>query len=352
LARDAAEQQAHGDATSLDPAERERIGEVLSASLHAPLQPLEATVLSGGRSNLTYQLTDGRDSWVLRRPPLGHVLETAHDMRREFRVIKALRDTRVPVPDAIVYCDDTEVIGSDFYIMSLVPGRVFRTDADLSHLSVNEATALSNAFIDTLADLHSVDYRNAGLADLGRPDGYLQRQLARWNKQLNNSHSRDIAGFPRLAEMLNHTIPASRYTSIVHGDFRLDNAIVDQIDPSRVRAILDWEMATLGDPLSDLGLFYLYWQGWGGLDNPIAATPAEVPGFPSWADLAERYSARTGTELTSFAWYQGFALFKFAVICEGIHYRYVSGMTVGAGFDKIGAMVPELVRRGLAALPR
>jgi aminoglycoside phosphotransferase (APT) family kinase protein len=324
----------------------------MAASVDPPPGALTATLMSGGRSNLTYQLTDGQRSWVLRRPPLGHVLETAHDMRREFRMIQALRRTEVPVPAAVLYCGDTDVIGAEFYLMSLVQGRVFRTAADLSTLSGPEATALGNAFIDTLANLHLVDYAAAGLADLGRPDGYLKRQLTRWTKQLAHSHSRDVAGFDRLADRLTASMPASGRASIVHGDFRLDNAIVDNTDPARVLAVLDWEMATLGDPLSDLGLCYLYWQGWGGLDNPIAATPAEIPGFPSWAELAERYSARTGTELTDLSWYEAFALFKFAVICEGIHYRYVNGLTVGEGFEKIGAMVPELVQRGLAALSR
>ena len=144
-------------------------------------------------------------------------------------------------------------------------------------------------------------------------------------------------------------MPATQRSSIVHGDYRLDNAIVAADDPGRVRAVLDWEMSTLGDPLADLALFNLYWEGWGGLDNPVAATPAEH-GFPSSAELTRRYAARTGFDLADNAWYTAFACFKFAVICEGIHYRHVQGLTVGEGFDQIGGMVPEMVRRGLVAL--
>ena len=338
------------DQTLLSDEDCARIAAVLNGSVGRPVRRLSARLLAGGRSNLTYALSDGERNWVLRRPPLGHVLETAHDMRREYRVISALRHTDVPVPDAIVYCDDPDVIGTKFYIMSLVEGRVFRTAEDMSRLSGTEATTLANAFIDALAELHLVDYGRSGLADLGRPDGYLERQLARWIKQLTSSQSRDVPGFRSLADGLTASMPATTRSSIVHGDFRLDNAIVHPRVAGKILAILDWEMATLGDPLADLGLFYLYWQGWQGLDNPIAATPAEQPGFPGWEELAERYARRMSLDLYRFEWYRAFALFKFAVICEGIHYRFLRGLTVGDGFDRIGAMVPELVRRGRAEL--
>jgi aminoglycoside phosphotransferase (APT) family kinase protein len=306
-------------------------------------------MLSGGRSNLTYRLSDGERDWVLRRPPLGHVLETAHDMNREYRVMMGLAGTAVPVPRTTCYYAEKDILGAEFYVMDMVHGTVFRTAEDLATLLPLEAVRLGEAFIDTLADLHLVDYNAVGLGDFGRPDGYLDRQVRRWVKQLGSSTSRQIPGFDELGARLARTVPESTQSAIVHGDFRLDNAIVDATEPSKILAILDWEMATLGDPLSDLALFYLYWEGWGGLDNPIAATPAEQPGYPSWSELAERYSARTGTALKNFDWYEGFAIFKFAVICEGIHYRHVTGMTVGEGFEKIGAMVPELVQRGLRA---
>jgi aminoglycoside phosphotransferase (APT) family kinase protein len=338
-------------AAQFDRGQRERLTRVLIEALGRPLDgPLDVSLLSGGRSNLTYRLRAGAEQWVLRRPPLGHVLETAHDMSREYRVIDALQKTVVPVPGTVCRVSDTAVIGAEFYVMDLVEGTVFRTAEDMNALTPEDARALSLAFIDTLADLHAVDYAAVGLGDFGRAEGYLERQIRRWTKQLASSRSREVAGFDTLGERLAARVPQSSRAAIVHGDFRLDNAIVNREDPSEVQAILDWEMATLGDPLSDLGLFYLYWEGWGGLDNPIAATPAEIPGFLRWDTLAERYAQRAGTSLTDFEWYESFAIFKFAVICEGIHYRHVNGMTVGEGFEKIGAMVPELVQRGLTAL--
>jgi aminoglycoside phosphotransferase (APT) family kinase protein len=329
------------------------LARIIESALHRRLdRPLSASLLSGGRSNLTYRVSGGGEQWVMRRPPLGHVLETAHDMHREYCVMHALAPTAVPVPDTVCYIQDRSVLGAEFYVMDLVDGVVYRTAEEMAALSPASAQALSYAFIDSMADLHLVDYAAAGLADFGRPDGYLERQVRRWTRQLAASRSRDIAGFDELGARLAAFIPPSTRVSIVHGDFRLDNAIVDRADPSRIMAILDWEMATLGDPLSDLGLFYLYWEGWGGLDNPIAATPAEIPGYPSWSSLAERYASRTGTKLSDFDWYESFAIFKFAVICEGIYYRHINGLAVGEGFDKIGAMVPELVLRGNAALRR
>jgi aminoglycoside phosphotransferase (APT) family kinase protein len=317
---------------------------------HVPdVGPLRASLLAGGRSNLTYVVTDGARRWVLRRPPLGHVLATAHDMGREYRVMRALAPTPVPVPRMVLEHPQPDVLGAPFYVMELVEGVVYRTADDLARLDADEARRLGYAVVDSLAALHLVDPAEVGLADFGRPDGYLTRQVARWTKQLASSRSRDVPGFDALAARLADDVPASQRASIVHGDFRLDNAIVDADDPGRVRAVLDWEMATLGDPLADLALFALYWDGWGGTDNPVAAAPAEH-GFPPAAELRTAYAERTGFDLADDAWHGAFACFKLAVICEGIHYRHVQGLTVGAGFDRIGALVPDLVRRGLAAL--
>ena len=311
--------------------------------------PLRATLLSGGRSNLTYTLTDGAGRWVLRRPPLGHVLATAHDMGREYRVMRALAPTPVPVPRTVLEHPEPDVLGAPFYVMELVEGVVLRTDADLRRFDADGARRLGHAFVDGLAALHLVDPAQIGLADFGRPDGYLARQVARWTTQLASSRSREVPGFDDLAAGLSYDIPVSQRASIVHGDYRLDNVIVAADDPGRVLAVLDWEMAALGDPLADFALFALYWEGWGAADNPIFATPAEH-GFPSTAELTRRYADRTGLDLADDAWYTAFAHFKFAVICEGIHYRHSHGLTVGEGFDRIGTLVPPMVRRGLAAL--
>jgi len=342
-----------------DPAASPATGELSASQLaavrdllvaHVPdVGDLQAALLAGGRSNLTYTLTDGPRRWVLRRPPLGHVLATAHDMRREYRVMRALAPTPVPVPRMVFEHVEPDVLGAPFYVMELVDGVIYRTVDDLARLDGDGARQLGHAFLDSLAALHVVDPATVGLADFGRPDGYLARQVGRWTKQLASSRSREVPGFDDLAARLAEDVPATQRASVVHGDYRLDNAIVSADDPGHLEAVLDWEMATLGDPLADLALFNLYWEGWGGMDNPVAATPAEH-GFPSSAELTRRYAERTGFDLADNAWYTAFACFKFAVICEGIHYRYVQGLTVGEGFDRIGTLVPEVVRRGVAAL--
>lgn len=233
--------------------------------------------------------------------------------------------------------------------MEFVDGVVHRDADDFAHLDGDARRRLAHGFVDALAALHLVDPAQVGLADFGRPDGYLARQVRRWTAQLASSRSRDVAGFDVLAARLNKGVPGAQRASVVHGDYRLDNAIVAADDPGRVLAVLDWEMATLGDPLADLALFRLYWDGWGARDNPIAAAPAEH-GFPPAGALAQRYADATGLDLGDDAWYVAFACFKLAVICEGIHYRHVRHLTVGEGFDRLGALVPEIVRRGLAAL--
>lgn len=308
------------------------------------------TLIAGGRSNLTYLLDDGQRRWVLRRPPLGHVLATAHDMSREYRVISALASSTVPVPHTELLCTDTDVIGAPFYLMAYVPGTAMRAAADAEPLTERQRRSVGFALIDVLARLHTVDPATVGLADFGKPNGYLRRQVVRWRKQLDASRSRDLTGIDQLHGWLAENIPDSRYATIVHGDYRLDNVLVrtDGGDPE-ITAVLDWEMATLGDPLADLGLFHVYWLGNGSHNDPITGGITALPGFPSWQELAARYAERTGWSLDGLDWYLAFAYFKLAVVLEGIHYRFSHGGTVGAGFEQIGAMVPRLVESGLAA---
>jgi aminoglycoside phosphotransferase (APT) family kinase protein len=305
--------------------------------------PLTGELIQGGRSNLTYRVGDGTSTWVVRRPPLGHVLRTAHDMGREYRVISALGPTRVPVPGTIAYCDDEDC---PFYVMEYVDGTVYRTAAEVAALGRQRAYALSLALIDVLADLHSVDPATVGLGDFGRPEGYLQRQVRRWKQQLDASRSRELPGIDELFATLSDRIPAESGAAIVHGDFRLDNAIVSPDD--EIVAVLDWEMATLGDPLADLGLSLVYWDLW--------LTPTELfggappPGvLPSSRQLAHRYAERRPFD-QDLSWYLAFGNFKIAVILEGIHYRHLAGQTVGAGFDHVGEMVPPLIAAGLKTI--
>ncbi|MEU6767435.1 phosphotransferase family protein [Streptomyces sp. NPDC046853] len=309
--------------------------------------PLTARLIEGGRSNLTYAVTDGATRWVVRRPPLGHVLATAHDMKREHRVISALHGTDVPVPAPLLLCEDDAVLGAPFYVMEFVDGTPYRTAQELAPLGAERTRAAVLGLVDTLVDLHSVDPEAVGLGDFGRPDGFLDRQLRRWGKQLDASRNRDLAGIDELHAALGRQLPASPAATVVHGDYRLDNVLIG--DDDRIKAILDWEMSTLGDPLTDLGLLVMYSTKLELPDSPISTT-AGAPGHPDAAELVERYAARSGRDVSAVSWYTAFAWFKLAVILEGIHYRYTLGQTVGAGFDRIGELVPVFIEHGLTTL--
>ncbi|MEU8917967.1 phosphotransferase family protein [Streptomyces nigrescens] len=309
--------------------------------------PLRAQLIEGGRSNLTYRVTDGAASWVVRRPPLGHVLATAHDMQREHRVISALHETPVPVPETLLLCADESVIGAPFYVMELVEGTPYRTAGQLAPLGPERTRAVVLSLVDTLVELHAVEPEAVGLGDFGRPDGFLERQLRRWGKQLTASKNRELPGIDELHEALGRALPASPAPAVVHGDYRLDNVLIGADDT--LKAVLDWEMSTLGDPLTDLGLLAMYSTDLNLPGSPVSTTSG-APGHPAPAELIERYAARSGRDTSAIAWYTAFAWFKLAVILEGIHYRFTLGQTVGAGFDRIGELVPVFIDRGLTTL--
>ncbi|MCA2218691.1 phosphotransferase family protein [Jidongwangia harbinensis] len=310
-------------------------------------QPLTATMFAGGRSNLTYAVTDGTNRWVLRRPPLGHVLPTAHDMAREHRVLEALSTAGFPAPRPVLLCTDPDVLGAPFYLMEHVDGTVYRDVKTLEALGPAALRSLLLSLVDTLADLHALDPRAIGLADFGRPEGFNERQVRRWKKQLDASRSRDVPGIEELHARLAVDVPAGDGT-VVHGDYRLDNVLIG--DRLQVNAVLDWEMSTLGDPLGDVALMLVY------AGRPLLTTdgdprsPLSVPGHPGLAEIAARYADRSGRDVGDLHWYVAFAAFKLAVILEGVHYRYVQGQTVGEGFAEVGALVPALVVQGHEAL--
>ena len=335
-----------GDVPGLD---LERLREFLEeASPGMSSGPLQARLVAGGKSNLTYVVTDGVGSWIVRRPPLGHVLATAHDMAREHRVITALRDTDVPVPATYALCEDGDVVGAPFYVMELVDGTPYRFAADLEPLGAPRTETISRRLIDTLATLHRVDPTAVGLSDFGRPEGFLSRQVRRWKKQLDSSRSRDLAGADDLHALLERTVPAESAPGIVHGDFRLDNLLVDEKD--RVAAVIDWEMATIGDPLTDVGLLLVY-QRMAEVDTGGSVADASTaPGFLSNDAMLARYAEGSDRDLSTMGFYLGLAYFKLAVILEGIHYRYTQGQTVGTGFDAVGALVEPLLHAGTTAL--
>jgi aminoglycoside phosphotransferase (APT) family kinase protein len=312
---------------------------------------LSATLVAGGRSNLTYFVSAGPLQYVLRRPPLGHVLTTAHDMAREFRVISALSGSEVPVPAGLLLCDDESVIGAPFYLMSKVEGTVYRTKESTALLSATDAKKVSYELIETLALLHQVDPLDVGLENFGKVEGFLERQSIRWQKQLASSKSRNIKGIDELASRLGASIPTTESTGVLHGDYRLDNCIINA--DMRLAGIVDWEMSTLGDCLSDVGLFVVYWDGVPGLrDSPISGRIRVERGFPNASQLLERYAVSTGANLYRINWYTAFGFFKLAVILEGIHFRFSNGQTVGTGFAEIGNWVEPLIAAGLDALSK
>ena len=307
-----------------------------------------AELCEGGKSNLTYRLTDGFRQWVLRRPPLGHVLATAHDMTREYRVMSALAQTPVPVPAMVMLCEDASLIGAPFYLMEYVEGSILRHTGDAADLDGAQRTALAHQLIDTLADLHDVDPAQVGLSDFGHPDGFLARQVRRWTQQLEQSRTRQVPGFDALAAELARGVPVSQRASVVHGDYRLDNVVVGP--DQQIRAVLDWEMATLGDPLCDLGLLPVYAIPTPGVVGVVSDGMGPHNGFPSMESLIGRYADRTGLDVSGLSWYTALGYYKLAVICEGIHVRHVAGQTVGAGFDRIGDIVEPLISAGREAL--
>ncbi|MFB7715386.1 phosphotransferase family protein [Streptomyces sp. NPDC056105] len=308
---------------------------------------LTARLLAGGKSNLTYEVGNGASTWIVRRPPLGHVLATAHDMAREHRVMAALQNTDVPVPTTYALCQDTDVLGAPFYVMERVAGTPYRYAAQLEPLGPERTRAISAGLVDTLAALHTVDPTVVGLADFGRPEGFLARQVGRWKKQLDASHCRDLPAADELHARLAADVPPQSATGIVHGDYRLDNVLTD--DSDRLVAVIDWEMATLGDPLTDLALLVIY-QRLGRLLGGTVADASSAPGFLTEDEILQRYAASSDRDLSRFGFYLGLAAFKLAAILEGIHYRHLHGQTVGAGFERVGGVTEPLLDAGLTYL--
>ncbi|WP_354245200.1 phosphotransferase family protein [Agromyces sp. PvR057] len=318
--------------------------------------PWSATLIAGGRSNLTYRVDGPRVPLIVRRPPLGHVLASAHDMGREHRVISALAGSGVPVPPAVDLVDDTEaarVTGTPFFVMHVVDGVVLASPRQNADYTASGLHGLGLEFAATLARLHTLDAASVGLADFGRPDGYLDRQLRTWRRQLEASRSRDLPELDRLQQRLEERMPPAGdiRSGIVHGDYRLDNAIIaGPADAPRIAAILDWEMATLGDPLVDLGMLGMYWNIASLAPDAVGLTRSAVDpaaGYPEFDELVDHYAQAAGIRTPDLTWYRAFAAYKLAVILEGIHYRYRQGQTLGEGFDRIGQLVEPLASTGL-----
>jgi len=310
-------------------------------------------LISGGRSNLTYLVRGGTREWVLRRPPLGHVLPTAHDMAREHRVLSALAGTDVPAPRPIALCEDPAVNDMPFYVMQYCPGVVLAQDIPPGYAPTPEdRRRICVALVDTLVRLHAVDYHAVGLDGFGKPEGYLERQVRRWSEQWQRSQTAELPEIDELIRRLRAALPESPSPTIVHGDYRLGNMALDPHDPGRVVAIFDWEMATLGDPLADLGYTLIYWTEAG--DPPpsggvgTASTFTASPGFFTRAEIIAEYAHRSGRSVDAIDFYQVLALYKLAVISEGIYARYLQGKTLGEGFAGMHRSAGPLVQRALA----
>ena len=312
---------------------------------------LTAEVIAGGRSNLTYVVRDAARSWVVRRPPLAHVLPTAHDMAREWRVMSALQGTAIPVPVTVALCEDPAVIGAPFYVMDHVAGEVVREHLPAAWPDSRETRqAMSRALIDVLLALHAVDPGAVGLGDFGRPLGFLERQVRRWWQQWEASKTRELPSIEALHQRLLAGLPEPSAPGIVHGDYRFDNVIYASDDPGRIEAVVDWEMSTVGDPLCDLGLLIVYWVG--DPDDPAGGVRPGArgdlgPGFPNRDEVVAAYAAHSGRDLAAIEWYVALGHYKLAIIAEGIHARFLMGMTVGEGFETMGPAVPLLVDRAL-----
>jgi len=341
----------------IDPAREVRAGEDLDAArIGACLErnlgvkgPMAIRQFPGGYSNLTYLITAGDRELVLRRPPFGTKAAKAHDMGREYRILKSLKPVYPYVPDALFYCDDPAVIGAPFYVMERIRGIILRKDlpSGLAY-SPGQARDLCLRLLEAQLELHRIDYAAAGLADLGHPEGYVQRQVDGWSRRYRAARTEDAPDFEAVMTWLSdHRPPDSPRPGLVHNDFRLDNVVLDPADPVRIIGVLDWEMATIGDPLMDLGNSLAYWVEAGDSEEmqALRLMPTHIPGALTRDELVTAYSAKSGLAVDDIAFYYAFGLFRLAVIAQQIYYRYFHGQTRDQRFAMLIFAVAALERR-------
>jgi aminoglycoside phosphotransferase (APT) family kinase protein len=334
-----------------------RTGEELDAGKLEPFlrshfpgeaESFSVTQFPSGHSNLTYSVRLGNREMVLRRPPFGSKVKSAHDMGREFRVLSKLHAAYPPAPRVLLYCDGDPVLGAPFYVMEPISGVILRRDPPPGlAFTPHTARKLSESFINSLAHLHSLDYAAIGLADLGKPQGYLERQVRGWIERYHGSKTHDLAQVEQISQWLQQRMPSSKGGTLIHNDYKFDNVVLDPDDITKIIGVLDWEMCTIGDPFSDLGSALAYWidasdpeelqrTRWG---------PTNYPGSMTRAELVQHYALKTGRDLSQMVFYLVFARFKVAVIVQQIYYRYHVGLTKDSRF----AAMPDLIKVLLSA---
>lgn len=303
-----------------------------------------------GHSNLTYSVHLGRREFVLRRPPFGSTVKSAHDMGREFRVLSKLHAAYPPAPQVLHYCDDASVLGAPFYLMEPVKGIILRRDPPVGlEFSEDTARRLSESFVDNLARLHGLDYAAIGLAELGKPHGYLERQVKGWTERYHGSKTHELPEVETICGWMKEHMPARSGSSLIHNDYKYDNVVLSPNDITRIVGVLDWEMCTIGDPLTDLGTALAYWVD---AQDPVELQeirwgPTACPGSLTRARLVERYTRTTGRDTADIVFYLVFARFKIAVIVQQIYYRYHQGLTRDERFASMPELIRILLRAGL-----
>ena len=323
----------------------------LEAYLHAHFPgetgELHVSQYPSGHSNLTYAVRLGAREFVLRRPPFGSKVKSAHDMGREFRVLSKLHAAFPPAPEVLAFCEDLDVLGAPFYLMQPIHGVILRSRMPPG-LAFPPATAhgLSEAFVDNLVRLHAVDYQAAGLADLGRPEGYLERQVRGWTERYHGSKTHDLPVVEKITAWMQTNLPETKYVSLLHNDYKYDNVILDRADLTRIIGLLDWEMCTIGDSLADLGTALAYWVDASDPPEARAQTwgPTAYPGSFSRAQVVARYAQQTGRDTSAMPFYLTFARFKLAVIIQQIYFRFHQGLTQDQRFANMHVAIDALMK--------
>ena len=329
-----------------------KLAAYLNDKLPGATHPPSVRQFGGGAANLTYLLDYGTHQYVLRRPPLGPVAKSAHDMGREYKVLSVLHQVFPYAPRAFLYCDDPSIIGADFFVMERRQGIVVRKSMPKEFTSAPDATRrMSTAMVDALAEFHVVDYHALGLSDLGKPDGFITRQIEGWNKRWHAAKTEDVPEMDSVYDWLKSHQPATSASSLIHNDYKLDNIMFDSSDPGKVVAIFDWDMCTLGDPLNDLGALLSYWSD--PTDPPYLQSLAMMPtnaGFMTRSELVERYALKSGRSVHDIHFYHALGLFRVTVIIAQIYFRYHRGQTQDQRFAAFGPMIPLMARAALEAV--